>query len=99
MKTYAVHSATFVTQDLTDMLEDSKYPTPAHYDDLYLFSEPHKNPTIPIVDLRHIETKEELEFMYEALVTEEHTGRWIYLNKWQGAYLKQKYFPDELITE
>lgn len=90
MKTYAVHTKRVETQDLLDML--SAYPSPAEYDDFYLFARPHDNPTRPIVDMQTIEDEAEFDAAYQQLLTEEHTGRWVYLNEWQGRFLLNKYF-------
>lgn len=90
MKTYAVHSKLIETPDLLDML--SAYPDAAQYGDFYLFARPHENPTRPIIDMRSIEDEVEFDSAYQQLLTEEHTGRWIYLNEWQGRSLLNKYF-------
>lgn len=93
MKTYAVHTKNIETQDLLDML--AVYPTPAEYGDFYLFAQPHPNPTQPIVDMRETEDLQEFDTNYNALMSEEHTGRWVYLSQAQGRYLLQTYYTPE----
>lgn len=93
--TFAVHSKLVETQDLLDML--ALYPTPAQYDNLYLFAQPHANPTLPIVDLRDIEDMQVLDAAYQDLISQDHTGRWIYINQEQGRFLLDKYFTVETI--
>lgn len=90
MTTFAVHSKLIETQDLLDML--TLYPKRSEYDDLYLFAQPHDNPTIPEIDLQHIEDLVEFDAAYNALLTQKHEGRWVYLNAVQGRFLLKKYY-------
>lgn len=91
--TYAVHSKLVETQDLLDML--AIYPTPAEYDNLYLFAQPHDNPTLPIVDLRDIEDMQELLTTHDFLVSQAHEGKWYLLSGEQGAFLLKERYSQE----
>ena len=93
MKTYAVHTKLVETQDLIDMLALFKHEV-AEYDDFYLFGQVPEDPQQPIVDMRPIEDLDEFDVAYLQLLTEEHTGRWVYLSKAQGRFLKSKYFNE-----
>jgi len=93
--TYAVHSKLVETQDLLDMLE--LYPTPAEYDNLYLFAQPHHNPTIPVVDLQHITDMQELLTTHDFLVSQPHEGKWYLLSDEQGTFLLKERYPQETV--
>ena len=94
MTTFAVHSKLIETQDLLDML--ALYPTPAEYGDLYLFAQPHKNPTIEIIDLTHIEDLQEYDEMYEQLTSQTPVGKWVHITEDQGRFTLNKHFPPPL---
>lgn len=92
---YAVHSKLVETQDLLDMR--GLYPDAAQYKDLYLFAQPHHNPTIPVVDLQHITDMQELLTTHDFLVSQNPKGKWIYLNDEQGAFLLKERYPQETV--
>lgn len=91
--TFAVHSKLVETQDLLDML--ALYPTPAEYGNLYLFAQPHKSPTIEIIDLTGIEDMQEYDAIYEKLTSQTPVGKWVYITEEQGRFTLNKYFPVE----
>lgn len=91
MTIFAVHSKLVETQDLLDML--ALYPTPAEYGDLYLFAQPHKSPTIEVIDLTGIEDLQEYEATYLSLTSQTPTGKWVHINEEQGRFTLNKHFP------